>query len=1134
MTMIAKNLNLNLGLKPIVMRLGAIMLLLATLQVSAYCNSQVITLNKKNITLKKVFDIVQKQSGYSFIYDADIIDKKEKLDINVRNKSVEDVLKLCLKNTAYNYTVNNKIVVIKPGDNSEVVMATSISGKVVAEDNTILDGATIFIKELGKSTLTDANGNFTFTGIANGTYNVVVSYIGYQTLTQSVTVSGEPVSLTLVLKRSTLAQDAVVVTALGISKQAKTLTYSTQTVSDKELTTVKNTNVLNSLNGKVAGVQINRTSGGAGGSVRVVLRGDKSTRSSQPLYVIDGMPLVNPSGGPNTDLYSEAPDQGDVLSTINPEDIESINILKGASASALYGSQGSNGVIIITTKKGKSGFSKIDFSSSIMFDKVSVLPNLQYTYGQTTAPSGASAGSEDSWGKKGSYDASNGVSSFFKTGTTWINSISLSAGTEKSSSYFSYSNTNNKGVVPTSSLGQNTLTYRNTSKFFDNKLIFDGTFLGSIQNSKNRLTPSVYFNPLTGLYLMPRGLDFNSYRDFEYFSPSRYLNAQNWWNINLDKGYTGSDYQQNPYWVINRNAINNKNQNAYSAISLKYLLSSWLTLQARGNITNFITEYQRNIHATTQGTLSAPNGRMIINKTNSTTLYGDLLLLGNKNLSDKISVNFTLGTSIQDQKQRGTNIGGSPVTPNVFLESAIDWTVSTNRGLTNNSRYRQIQSVFGNVEFGFDNKIFLSLSDRNDWSSTLAYTPSKTKGYNYPAFGANAILSELVQMPSFINFAKIRGSYAIVGNDVDPYATYPVYTFNAGFAVAPGSRPIQIPGYYLQPEKNKSLEIGTEWRFLHNRLSLDLTYYKSNITNQYFNNITVATSLGVGSTADVNGGDIQNSGVELSLSYKAINTQDVKWTTTLNMSSNKNKVIALYSPKITSNPNTPLPPFGLRGGSSYLTQGGSFGDIYGKVFNRDSKGNIIVDANGAPSAGANQLSFLGNPNPRFILGWNNSITIKTVTLGFLIDGKFGGKVMSLTEPYFDKLGVSQRSADARDNGGVVIPGAVLANGTAFTNKIDPKVYYQAIGGTSPINEAYMYDATAVRLREVSLLYAPNLGGRVIKDVRVGLIGNNLFFFSKKAPFDPEQVAGVNPGGVGVDVFGFPAFRSFGLSLKCSF
>lgn len=1006
-----------------------------------------------------------------------------------------------------------------------------ITGAITDANKNPLHGATIRVKETTTSVSSDEAGRFSVQAPA-GAVTLEISFVGYAPRSVSVDINATTVAIDLSPDAAEL--NTVVVTALGISKRSRTLTYSTQTVSGDQLTTVKNTNVLNSLNGKVAGAQINRTSGGAGGSVRVVLRGDKSTRNSQPLYVIDGIPVVNPAGGPNTDLYSGEPDPGDVLSTINPEDIESVNILKGASASALYGSQGSNGVILITTKKGKSGFSKVDFSSSITFDKVSVLPKLQYSYGQTTPATSSAAGSNDSWGAKGSYGASDGANSFFQTGTTWINSVSLSGGNERSSNYFSYSNTTNKGIVPTSGFDQNTLSFRNSSSFFNNKLVLDGTFLGSIQNTTNRLTPSVYFNPLTGLYLIPRGTDFNSYKNYEYFSQSRYLYAQNWWNINTDKGFGGEDYQQNPYWVLNRNQIKNKNQNAYAAVSLKYLLNNWLTLQARGNVSNFISEFERDVYATTQGTLAAPNGRLLVGKTNSTSLYGDVLLLGNKNLTNDISFNFTLGSSIQDQKQKGTRVGGTPVTPNVFLESAIDWTVSSNRELTNNARYRQIQSVFGNVEFGFKNKVFVNFSDRNDWSSTLAFTPSEKKGYNYPAVGANAILSDMINLPSFINFAKIRGSYAIVGNDVDPYATNPIYTFNAGYATAPTSKPIMLPGYYLQPEKNKSFEVGTELRFMKSRLSLDFTYYKSNSTNQYFSHVTVATGYGVGSTADVNGGNIENRGVELSLSYKAINTQKLQWTTTVNMSANKNKIIAVYSPAITPDPTAPLPPFQLSGGGglSSMVQGGSYGDLYGRVFKRDSKGNIVLDANGAPSSVENQ--FLGNPNPHLILGWNNTINFSHVTLGFLIDGKFGGKVLSLSEAYYDKLGVSQRSADARDAGGVMIANSVLNGGSSGTNKVDPKVYYQAIGGSSPIHEAYMYDATAVRLREVSLSYALPFKNNFIKDVRIGVIGNNLFFFTKKAPFDPEQVASVNPGAMGIDVFGFPAYRSFGLNLKCSF
>ena len=1010
-----------------------------------------------------------------------------------------------------------------------------LTGSVKDADSKAVAGASVKVKGTSTGTITNGNGQFTLPAV-QGKTTLEVSAVGFTT--QEVTVAADQNSVTVSLAVSEKQLETVVVTALGISRKSRTLTYSTQNVGGEELSTVKNTNVLNSLNGKVAGVQINRTSGGAGGSVRVVLRGDKSTRNSQPLYVIDGLPVVNPSGGPDAGLYNGAPDAGDILSTINPDDIESINILKGASASALYGSQGSNGVILITTKKGKSGTSKVDFSSSVTLDNVSVLPKLQYNYNQSTPMTATSPGSEDSWGTKGATQPASGyVKDFFQTGVTFINSVSLSSGNERSSNYLSYSNTDNKGILPTSTFKQNSLSFRQTSKLLNNKLIFDGTFLGSIQNAHNRLTPGIYFNPLTGLYMFPRGLDFNSYKNFEYFSQSRYLNAQNWWNINYDKdqanggGWGGQDYQQNPYWVMNRNPADNKNQNIYASVSLKYLLNSWLSIQARGNINNFINEYERNIYATTQATLAKFNGNLTTSKSNSTTLYGDLLLMGEKQLNKDWGLNFTLGTSIQDIRKTGTSISGSPTVPNVFLESALD---RTTIGITNDVATRkQTQSVLGSAQLNYQNKLFLDFADRNDWSSTLAYTPSEKKGYNYYSAGLSAVLTELMRLPEAINFAKLRASYAIVGNDIAAFSTYPLYTFNGGISNPPGSNPVTtIPGLELKPEKNKSFEIGTQWTMLHNRLSLDLTWYSSNITNQYFSGVTLLA--GTSTKSDINAGRIKNTGVEVSASYKVYDTKAFNWTTTLNFSLNRNKIEALFDPAVVKNASADSRyGLGASGGYTSLKQGGSFGDMYGRTFQTDNAGRVIV--NSTTHLPLFTDSLIGNPNPRYILGWNNSFTFKNFTVSFLVDGKFGGKVLSVTDGYLDQMGVSARTGAARDNGGTVnITNAVDDGGHPWSGTVDAKTYYKYIGGKTPAGAPYSYSATAVRLREFSVSYRLPLNSNAIKDLRLGIVGNNLFFFKKDAPFDPEQVAGVNAGGVGIDAFGLPAYRSIGFSLKCTF
>lgn len=509
--------------------------------------------------------------------------------------------------------------------------ARPVSGVVTDSLGKAVAAASIKAKSNGAGTVSNDNGRFSL-AIMGDKDSLEITSAGY--IRKIIAVHAGDQSLNIILSQDARNLETVVVTALGITRKSRSLTYSTQGIGGEDLTTVKNTNVLNSLNGKIAGVQVNRTSGGVGGSVRVVLRGDKSTRNSQPLYVIDGLPISNQIGGPDAGLYNGAPDAGDIMSTINPEDIESMNVLKGASASALYGSQGSNGVILITTKKGKSGVARIDLSSSVTMDKAYVLPDLQYDYKQTTAPTAAAPGSEDSWGAKGAANPSGDyVKDFFQTGITFINSLSITTGNERNSNYISYSNTDNKGILPTSTFKQHTLTFRQTTKLLQDKLILDGTLTGSIQNAHNRNTPGIYYNPLTGLYLFPRGLDFNQYKQFEYFSPTRYLYAQNWWNINYDKdqanggGWGGQDYQQNPYWNMHRNTADTRNQSVYASASIKYLIAPWLNIQARGNINNFINDYQRNVYASTQGTLARFNGNLNTTKTNNTTLYGDLLLM---------------------------------------------------------------------------------------------------------------------------------------------------------------------------------------------------------------------------------------------------------------------------------------------------------------------------------------------------------------------------------------------------------------------------------------------------------------------------------------------------------------------------
>ncbi|UHO38097.1 SusC/RagA family TonB-linked outer membrane protein [Chryseobacterium capnotolerans] len=952
----------------------------------------------------------------------------------------------------------------------------------------------------------------------------------------------------------------VVVTSLGIKKQARALTYSSQQIGGDELTEVKTPNFLNSISGKVSNVQINRTNG-VGSSVRVLMRGNKSASSSQPLYVIDGIPIIN-GGGKSAEAsqYSTMPDAGDVLSSINPDDIESINFLKGASASALYGSMGGNGVILITTKKGKVGKSSISYNTSFTVDQAYSLPKLQHSYlSYDPAVSGQTPGvSNESWGAKGA--SKDYLKDFLQTGTTWVNSLSFQSGTEKSTNYFSIGNTTNKGIVPSSYFDQYNVSFRNSSKYLNDKLTLDANFIGSIQNSINRQTPGISFSPLVSLYWLPRGVDFDQYNNSNYYyiDKSRLLPGQNWWAVGPDGKFNGNPATQNPYWILNRNKVTVNNKNTYSAISLAYQINPWLSARVRGNYSWNITDSQRGVSAYSDPNLitsNGENGRFLQNKYENTSTYGDVLLVGSPKLSEDISLDFTVGGSINTSRNTVTEIDNAYLAmPNLFTISNLQWNVD--RGVGDGfhnisySTKKQVQSVFASASLGYKNMFYVDMTFRNDWDSTLALTG--TNGYDYESVGANAVLSSIFKLPETINFWKVRGSYATVGIGLPPnlatvsdrYNSVYGYNVDAGQIVKPKYSLVTDPAFkelFAKPELNKTFEAGTELRLFKNRLSFDITYYNSNASNQLLT-LDISSNLGglPSGSYYVNAGKIRNTGFEASLSYKVFDSEKFGWTTNLNGSMNKNKIVELF-PSSINVPESQL--LALTGGGAYtkLKLGGSFGDIYGVKFLRDDQGRILVDAQGKPMADK-QIGYLGNPNPKFMLGFNNSFNIGKLGISFLIDGKFGGQVLSLTEKANDLLGVSQNSASARDAGGVAIPNAVYAPGTpnagaAYTGLTDAQAYYKTIGANQEgagIDEAYIYSATTVRLRQASIGYTFDINSSYLRNATVSLVGTNLFFFYKKAPFDPEQVSGNTPGGVGVDSFGIPITRSIGLSLKANF
>jgi len=990
---------------------------------------------------------------------------------------------------------------------------SQVKGTVVdAKTKAPIPGATIKVLGTSNASSTDVKGAFQI-NVDDKNRILNISTVGYENKT--VTLGPGETTVTVSLDEQTQQLESVVVTALGISRAQKSLTYSTQQVSGDELNKVKSTNLANNLNGKVAGVNIASSSSGPGGSAKVILRGNKSASgNNQVLYVVDGVPINNQTLASQPDnVFGGQRDGGDPISLINPEDIENISVLKGASAAALYGSQAANGVILVTTKSGKQGRTTINFSSSAQIEQAVSTPKFQSQYGQGSGGKNSNT-SVFSWGDKTNGADYDNLGEFFRTGSNFTNSLTLSGGNEKNQTYFSYANTLAKGILPENDLMRHNFNLKESASFFDNKLTVEGSANYITQKLDNAPTSGFYYNPLVGTYLLPRSLNIADYKNFETFNTGRNLYDQNWFTLSDDE-----TTQQNPWWIMNRNSTRSTRNRLLLNGSAKYKIAPWISVQARGSVDRTSEVWDRKAYAGTQHILARENGAYSYTNTTITQQYGDLTANMNFNIGDKLQITGLVGTSITDWKTEGTDFtsgkDGLKVPNQFFIQNTttpVTSTLSANR--------RQLQSVFASANLAYDNWIYLDLTSRWDWSSTLAYTPQNP--YAYPSVGLGIVLNDKLNLPEFVNMAKIRGSYAKVGNDLPPYTTlltnrvdpYAVLTVNDIAFLKE-----------LKPEKTASLEIGTEWRMWNNRLNVDVTYYKTNTTNQFFK--IAAGNASLNNMYAVNAGDIQNQGVEALVSLDAIRNDNFKWTTSLNFTYNKNKIVKLAD----GISEFTLTGEGRNNFASKLQVGGSFGDIYGQDFIRDDQGRILISEDGIPQKN-NTYTKLGNSNPIWQMGWNNSFNYKNFNLSFLIDGKFDYEVMSVTQALLDGYGVSKASGDARANGGVSING-VTPSGKAVTT-VDAEKWYTSTAGMGPVSSQYIYDGTVVRLRELTFGYDFNIKDSFFKKLRVNAVGRNLFYISKKAPFDPEVTMSTGNSLSGVDIFMMPATRNYGLTLNATF
>ena len=994
---------------------------------------------------------------------------------------------------------------------------STVRGRVVDVSGEPLIGATIREKGGTRGTVTDIEGNFILSVPDRAVLQV--SFVGYESIEVSV---GGRKTLEIQLRENTVMLDNVIITALGLEKKEASLAYSIQKVKGEELTRMKEVNMITALAGKAAGVQINKNSSGIGGSAKVSLRGIRSASGdNQPLYVIDGVPMLNIG---TEQAYSAIGgtanagnrDGGDGISNLNPEDVESISILKGAPAAALYGSQAANGVILITTKKGNTaGQRNIYFSTGLTFDKAFSLPKMQNCYGVSDVV--------DSWGEKAYLPISNELNDFFRTGLTSITSVSVNYGNEKIQTYFSYANTTGRGIVDKNQLTKHNINLRETAVMFNQRLKLDGNVNVMRQIVKNKpVSGGFYMNPLVGLYRFPRGEDLSYYKDnYEIYDPERKLGIQNWHTFT-------EDFEQNPYWIQNRIQSKETRMRSIISLSANLRINSWLTVQARGSVDYISDKMRQKFYASTAPALCGANGRYIEMDYQETLIYGDVMAMGKRKWED-FALDVAIGGSINDKNVNSTRYDSKNASlkyANVFNLANIVMNGSASIDQKIDSR-RQLQSVFGTAQVGYQDKVFLDLTARNDWASTLAYTSHEKSGFFYPSAGFSFLIDKWIQLPEWISFAKLRGIYSKVGNDIPQFITNSVSHITAGGELQANDA---APFKEMEPEMTHSVEVGTEWRFFQSRLGFNLTYYRTNTHNQFFKLPALAGDMYA--YRYVNAGDIQNRGWELTVDATPVLTPDFTWKTSLNFSSNRNKIKELHEElkELVYGPSSFSSSYAMK-----LVKGGSIGDIYGKAFVRDAEGNIVYqtegDHKGLPAVeGEGNTIKVGNANPRFIMGWNHTFSYKGFSLYFLLDWRYGGKILSQTQAEMDLYGVSQVTALARDRGYVTLEGQQIDNVKGF--------YKNIVGGRAGVTEYYMYDATNLRLREVSLNYTfPKKWmqkTKVLKDLQLAFVARNLCFLYKKAPFDPDLVLSTGNDNQGIEVFGMPTTRSLGFTVKCEF
>ena len=1094
-----------------------------------------ISLQMENATVENILNEIERQTDYLFVCES--LDMSRRMSVDLKDKSVEEALSHIFDGTGVSWKVTGSNIYLFPKTENKDRVSDIVTGTVLDNFGEPLIGAAVLVKGTTIGAGTDLDGKFEFQLPADllSSDNVILEFscLGYKS--QEIKLGNKRV-FEVKLADDSIMMEGTVVTALGIKRSEKALSYNVQEIKADDLVSNKDANFINSLNGKVAGLNINASSSGVGGATKVIMRGQKSiSQSSNALYVIDGVPMYTTAREGGTQFDSQG--STDPIADINPEDIESISVLTGAAAAALYGSDAANGAIVVTTKKGKEGKLIVNASAGVEIMNPFVLPRFQNRYG--TGDLNSSIGSDvRSYGNLMNSSNNPGydpAKDYFRTGATYTESVSVSTGNEKNQTYISGSAIDSDGIVPNNGYHRYNFTFRNTTSFLKDKMHLDVGASYIIQKDRNTTNQGTYNNPLVGAYIFPRGTDWEDIRMYERYDVTRRLYTQ-YWPIG-DAGMT----MQNPYWINYRNLRENRKDRYMLNASLSYEILDWLNIAGRVRVDNSTNKYTEKFYASTlpQLTESSKNGLYGISTTKDSQIYADVLLNIDKRFNEDWTLQANIGASITDMrydafKNRGPIADGEmseekPGLANVFNVQNLSNSQKTSR-LQEGWR-EQTQSVFGSAEVGYKGAYYLTLTARNDWPSQLAGPHSNKKSFFDPSVGASVVLSQIIpNMPENLEYLKIRGSYASVGTAFERYIANPMYKWNS--SGLSWNTQTQYPMYDLKPELTDSWEIGLSMRFLK-WFSLEATYYHTNTKNQTFN---PQISTGSGSSEIyIQSGDVMNQGCEISLGFGK-DWNKFRWDSNLAFSTNQNKIISLADNVLNAATGEyfsvdQLDMNGLGLAHFILRKGGTLGDLYSFAdFKYDSNGMIVVNEDGTVSpnmiAEAKDYVKLGSVLPKANLSWRNDFRIAGFNFGFLITARFGGIVYSSTQAVLDYYGVSEASAAARDAGGVFINGG---------DRVDANKWYSSVGGSNPLPQEYTYSGTNVRLQEASIGYTfPRKMLGNVCDLNLSIVGRNLWMIYNKAPFDPESVATTGNYYQGIDHFMMPSLRNFGFNVRITF